>query len=644
MKNLLYIVFSIVFFGWGTFACTNDFDETNKNPNKIYSVTPQHVFPGIVHKTANYMAELNYKFFCWQSRYVDLWPSPKDNEDMSGIYRNIYVRILKDLEKLADAYVDTPGYENAGCMVLTWKAYIYSVLVSSWGGLPMSQAVSESADNTYPYDTEHEMYTQIFDLLDKAIAGFDPNGDVLKFDPLYRTANNTTDIARWRKFANTLRLDIALRAQNMDEEMAKTNIKKSLEHPEWLISSLDDIAKMKWGTDLNQDASYYFREFLRRYEDGTDRSIGRHPRINHYFYLYLKSYEDPRMAAYGKKAEGSNRFLVTNDTITRLNRYDSSLRDSIIVSYRIPYLPARELRYVPTGWDVANDPNSPGGTQKYSDPHTNTNDDMWMFINREFIKIDAASVILNWADACFMQAEVAVKYPNLIGGSAQAYYEQGIRASLAEYGLTARAEEYMNRPGIKWNTMGKGRAEYRGFYVANINGEGGDENHLEQIYKQRYIADFFNGHAGWTLERRSRALQYPPYFYNADVVNQGSNGICDFIPERLIYPRDEMNYNRLAYYAGVADLQKESPAPNPARWGDNFYTLLRIAKPNPQSLDKWNSGYIVYNADFVHKWYGATEEEMVRNAGKDDPRITSAFAMARLMGYRITKEISTYIP
>ena len=42
-------------------------------------------------------------------------------------------------------------------------------------------------------------------------------------------------------------------------------------------------------------------------------------------------------------------------------------------------------------------------------------------------------------------------------------------------------------------------------------GSNGQEGQLEQIYKQRHFADFFNGIEGWNLERRTRAFGWPPF-------------------------------------------------------------------------------------------------------------------------------------
>jgi hypothetical protein len=639
-KSLIAGLFACII---SIFSCTDDFDDVNKNPNKIYNVTPQHVFPGIVYKTMHYSADLNYRFFSWHARYVKHYPMMNDREDMNGAFTNFYVRVLKDLKKLEDMYLGVEGYENETHIILTWKAYVYSILVASFGGVPMSEAVMVTDNNAYRYDTEAEIYAEILRILKEAVDGFDLQGDKFQIDPVFRTEDGTSDIEKWRKFANTLRLDVALRIQNMDASLAEEHIRGSLEHEDWLISSVADIAKGQWGINVNADVSFYYNQFLKTFEDGSNKNQGAYPCLNQYFFLYLRSYQDPRLTVYAKRAPDNSRFKVENDTITRPTAGNPATRDSIIVEYLIPYLPERELRYEPFGWIVGIDPDSPSGTGTYTNPYKSPNIDSWAYVSRDFVKPDASQVFLNWADACFMKAEAAVKYPGIpLSKTAEQYYYEGIDASFAEYGLSG-VSTYKAQDGIKWNTNGKGLSEYRNFYVADINGQGGDENHLEQIYKQRYIADFFNGHNGWTLERRTRTLNYPPFFYNGDIF-EGSDGICDFMSERLLYPRDEMIYNKDAYYNAIDNLQRESPTPNPARWGDNFYTLLKIAKPNPQNKAQWTSGTIVFNSQFIQKWYGKTEEEFIANAQIEYPLITDSRTLARYIGYKVTKVISTYEP
>ena len=60
--------------------------------------------------------------------------------------------------------------------------------------------------------------------------------------------------------------------------------------------------------------------------------------------------------------------------------------------------------------------------------------------------------------------------------------------------------------------------------TADINGADGKEGQLEQIYKQRWFADFLDGMSAWRMERRTRALNLPPLFLNgSQAYEEGGN-------------------------------------------------------------------------------------------------------------------------
>lgn len=89
-------------------------------------------------------------------------------------------------------------------------------------------------------------------------------------------------------------------------------------------------------------------------------------------------------------------------------------------------------------------------------------------------------------------------------------------------------------------------------------------------------------------------------------------------PERLYFPDAERQTNAEAYYRAIDLLQKNSPKPNAARWGDNIFTMLQFAKPVPnqeEMIAGWeNSDYVQFNMDFQAKKYGQTYEEFLKNA------------------------------
>lgn len=649
MKKILSFIFSLSLIA-SLSSCTDDFEKTNQDPNKIYQVNIDYVFRGTVYKTLNCLAQLNYNEYLPYSRYVVILGNvnaltPGVSEPtVNTATTNFYVNILKDLDNLEKSYNGTTGFENRAQIVKTWKAYIYSIIASTWGAYPMSDALNVSGNKVYfNYDSEKEMYVQILSLLKEATDTFNTNAstvDVIKNDPLFPTSTTSgvSDIFKWRKFANTLRLDVALRMQNIDLELSKQAVSECMAHEDWFISSVDDIAKASWGTSLSDDASYYYNTILKTRTD-ANWTVHTYPRINQYFFLYLKSFNDPRLASFADPSLSTSQFVV-KDTIERVNPANATKRDLVAVQYRIPYLPAPENLSLPSGWTVAIE----SGTAEYQNPYaTGTVNKTWSYVNMNFIKTNAQMVLYNWADACFMKAEARIKF-GVGSKTAEEYYNAGIDASFAQYGYSsANSLAYRTQSGVQWNTNGIGCPDYMYIYQANINGNGGDANHLDQIYKQWYIADYFNGFAGWTLERRTRAMQFPPHFYNGGVVIDGSNGKEDFTPQRLIYAPNEMATNSTAYYNGISILQANSSQPNNIRWGDNYYTTLQFALPETRNTADWESRKIIYNWKAVQKWYGSTENEFILNTQKTvNSSIVDASGLSTYIGYKVISVVKTY--
>ena len=54
----------------------------------------------------------------------------------------------------------------------------------------------------------------------------------------------------------------------------------------------------------------------------------------------------------------------------------------------------------------------------------------------------------------------------------------------------------MAQEGIAWGTSHKGFYDTRKLMTADINGANGTDGQLEQIYKQRWFADFLDGLPG----------------------------------------------------------------------------------------------------------------------------------------------------
>lgn len=667
-------IVSLLFLAVGASGCTDDFEKINSDPNKLYEVSMQTIFPGTVYRTMNVLSDLNMNRLMSYSRYVTIGYAQKPWSDRGdSYYRQFYVDIMRDLNDLDIKYENDPTSRNYKGIIKTWKAFIYYQIATLYGPFGMSDfgMGNDMEKLSFRYDSEADMYTQILAMLDIAVDSFDPYlTNVMAYDPVYRDTSGKSIIERWRKLANTLRLEIALNVQNIDLEQARAYVGKSMEHEDWFFESQADAFVLKYGTVDGTDGSRYYASW---YKDQILKdNWGNIPSMNEYFATYLFSYNDPRMQEFFDESNFNDRTAVPYlmpDIITRVHNCEDEdnpctaeqmaehlqyliegkvLHDSVRVRYTIPYVPTKDSNYMPFSWERKLDPTDPTGLRHVEDPLQMQNEKTnRCYIKSKYYAIDCDLPLLRLTDSYFLRAEASILF-NQGAKTAQEYYESGIAASFEEFGVGSKLSDYMAQNGVKWNTDGVGLRDTRALFRADINGKGDAVNHLEQVYKQRYFAGFLNGISAWRLERRTRALNFPPAFLNgAESIEEGGDPWYAYA-ERLYYPDHERFNNGTAYYEGILLLQKNSPAPNEAFHGNNVFTLLQFAKPIPD-VETRIKGYreLQYpdlNMDMQAKKYGKTYEEMLEVAKKktgitnDDKR-----AMQQAFSYTVTQLISTYI-
>ncbi len=677
MKKQIYKIWFLSLLVGGAFlySCTDDFEETNTNPNKFYTTDFKYVLPGSVYKTINVISDLNYNYLLNYSRLVTVQVRTVPSENLSDTYyRQVYSDILRDLESVETDYTGKEGHKNRLAMIKTWKAYAYYILVSLYGPVPMSDAILsiEEKKSTFKYDSELQVYTQILDLLEEASNLYQSNSlytkDILAPDFLFNLENGS--ISKWQKFTNTLRLDIAMHVQNLSPELAQKHATAAMSDENLLISSNADNVAPRFGTDKTYDVSYYYENLLKKIDSNGTWNAYEYPSLSEYYALYLFSYKDPRIEAHFMKSNeetpNTNPFLFT-DTITRVHICSSApgvnncpnyaahqadglnafRRDSILVDYSVPYVPITESQRLPVNWEADYIPGTASGS-RYSDP-LRTNDKLNVSrVKMDYLKPDATVVLLNYATTCFLKAEAKIKF-GLGAKSAQSYYEDGVKASFEQCQMTGKAADYLKQPGIAWNTNGKGYYDKMGFYCADINGAGSDENHLEQIYKQRAFGCFFNGLEGWNLERRTRAFRYPPVFNsNSSIEGVANSQNYSFGRERMIYPLTELMRNKGEYYTAIDLLQNASPNGNSAaRWGDNIVTALAFSKVDPE-VELAESKYggtkrIPYHAHYFCHYWGTTYEQLLDTAQVMTGETNATRALTRAFNYTLVSRYSTYL-
>ncbi|WP_024771933.1 SusD/RagB family nutrient-binding outer membrane lipoprotein [Aquimarina macrocephali] len=195
-------------------SCTNDFEETNANPNQPEEVSSDLLLSTVISTVANRAAQsgwdrgnivgqltakINFTGF---DRYE--WGSE------SGLW-NEYYGILPEIDLILKTSLqeETKNTSYEG-MALILRSYVFSILTDNWGSIPFSEAIDGKDGNFTPkYDNQQDIYTAILLDLKKAEQQLAIGQPILGGDVLYGG-----DLEKWRKLANSLRLRYLLRISN----------------------------------------------------------------------------------------------------------------------------------------------------------------------------------------------------------------------------------------------------------------------------------------------------------------------------------------------------------------------------------------------------------------------------------------------
>ncbi len=233
MKNLLLKVMSVVFVLMSLTAC-DKFDVVNENPDVATSINnnPELLLTnalinsirrtvGDAWSEGNLMAQYGARIVFTEFDLFN-WGT------QSGTWESHYLTI-RDLEELKKIAVETgnASYESVAIITQSW---LFQILTDMWGDVPYSQAakaVSEEAIFQPVYDAQQDIYTGLLADLKRA-------NDLLSQGPLTQIKGDIMfqgDLDRWRRFANSLRLRVAMRLSEADPAMAQSNITEIVNNP-----------------------------------------------------------------------------------------------------------------------------------------------------------------------------------------------------------------------------------------------------------------------------------------------------------------------------------------------------------------------------------------------------------------------------
>ena len=135
----------------------------------------------------------------------------------------------------------------------------------------------------------------------------------------------------------------------------------------------------------------------------------------------------------------------------------------------------------------------------------------------------------------FLRAEAALAWGSSFGVDSE-LYKQGIEMSFQENGITASVDSYMSSrlAPTGYSVSGSYACTYSAPCSTTAQYTGSDEQRLEKIMIQKWIALYPNGHEAWTEWRRTGY----PALHVVDVNRGQSQGVTDASKgvRRMIYP------------------------------------------------------------------------------------------------------------
>lgn len=336
--------------------------------------------------------------------------------------------------------------------------------------------------NPVPYDSQQTIYETFFKELDHAIGimtEFDkqnPNGKPLEqFDLIY-----ASDIKRWIRFANSLKLRLAMRVRYAHPDARKIT-EAAVNNEYGVIENNADNPTMTSNVALSFT---YFNPFYNLYsEEGYNED-----RMGASMEAYMVGFEDPRLPVFFAKGSDDKYHGLRNGHKNGQKFQGNPLLSKPLITRSTPYL-----------WMTAAE--------------------VWL--------LRAEGALENWD----------------MKGDAKTLYEKGITTSLEQYGLGQQATQYIkssNKPAAYTAIAGSLSAEAPSTITVAWDEQADNEQKLERIITQKWIAMYPLGQEAWSEFRRTG---YPKIFPVVDNLSNGTISTTIQV-RRLPFPESEYNGNR----------------------------------------------------------------------------------------------------
>lgn len=371
-----------------------------------------------------------------------------------------YANSIRNIVDLLGNIKDDAGKSNFYNIARIFKVFMFQRMTDMYGDIPYSEAGQGylSGITAPKYDKQQDIYADMLNELEDASSKLDaakPN-TLGAADQIYGG-----DVNKWKKFAYSEMVRLAMRMSKVDEANAKTWVQKAVQGG--VMTDNSDNALFKHQAVSGNIATNGNAWVLGNVDANASR-------VSKTFIDYLKSTNDPRL-----------KYIATVAT-----KPDSlaDLGDNT---------PAIQLGQ-PNGYDLGGNatdiskaPNWPGNRNKYS------------IVNRTtFARFDAPTFFLTHAETQLLLAEAAER-GWVTASTASSYYTAGVTAAIMQ----------LNQTGAALTD-----ADAATYLTANPYANG-----IQQINEQYWIVTFMDEYEAFANWRRSNFPVLTPVNYFNNITN-----------------------------------------------------------------------------------------------------------------------------
>ncbi|MDX9930778.1 MAG: SusD/RagB family nutrient-binding outer membrane lipoprotein, partial [Bacteroidales bacterium] len=383
----------------GLNSCDKDFEEININPVAMTTMDPVYEFADAQRNSARtdhtYPGQIVQQIITPYGGVLEGGNRNTFNDsNANGTFNGLFQGPVRALVDVIEKTKDDPVRSNLYNMARIWKAYCFMLLVDTYGDVPYSEAGRGYLDATFlpKYDDQKVIYADILKELEEATDALDATKVKASGELFYKG-----DIAKWKKLGNSLLLRAGMRYTKYDASVAEAAAAKAVDPSRGgVMSSNDDNA---------------FIQYSDVFTFGLGNTLNGGERHNYYvgapFVDYLKLTNDPRM-------------LFT------------------VVKYEIPTNPLAtagaantnpgDQQGMPYGYDETTLLNAPGFPGKIGAAYAYS-----QFNRATVAKTTEKFFYVTYACTQLLLAEAAHR-GYITTGTAEEYYEAGIRGALSQHG------------------------------------------------------------------------------------------------------------------------------------------------------------------------------------------------------------------